>query len=104
MAKDKDRALNPAAAQRKADKARALKKSRAQVQAQRNEKLARRNPERIQRQIDELKQLEATGDIKQRERDILAELERDLKAVYRAKEAVGGGVGQKSVLPDPSGL
>ncbi|RMD42520.1 hypothetical protein DV735_g2574, partial [Chaetothyriales sp. CBS 134920] len=100
MAKDKDRALNPAAAQRKADKARALKKSRAQVQAQRNEKLARRNPERIQRQIDQLKQLEAGGDIKQRERDILAELERDLKAVYRAKEALAGG-GQKPG-PGPS--
>ncbi|RMZ86003.1 hypothetical protein DV737_g240, partial [Chaetothyriales sp. CBS 132003] len=98
MAKDKDRALNPAAAHRKAEKARALKKSRAQVQTQRNEKLARRNPERIQRQIDELKQLEAAGDIKQRERDILAELERDLKAVQRAKEALG----QKAVLPDSS--
>ncbi|RMZ90439.1 hypothetical protein DV736_g2330, partial [Chaetothyriales sp. CBS 134916] len=98
MAKDKDRALNPAAVHRKAEKARALKKSRAQVQVQRNEKLARRNPERIQRQIDELKQLEAVGDIKQRERDILAELERDLKAVQRAKEALG----QKVVLPNSS--
>ncbi|KAI4244297.1 MAG: hypothetical protein L6R40_003023 [Gallowayella cf. fulva] len=44
MAKDKDRALNPAAAQLKADKARALKKGKAAITAQRNERLAQRNP------------------------------------------------------------
>ena len=89
MAKDKEKSVNPAAAHRKAEKARQLKKSRAQLQTQRNEKLARRNPERIQRQIEELKQLEGSGDIKQREKDILADLQRDLKAVKKAKEALG---------------
>ena len=97
MAKDKEKSINPAAAHRKAEKVRQLKKSRAQLQTQRNEKLARRNPERIQRQIEELKQLETSGDIKQRERDILADLERDLKAVKKAKEALG----QK--VPDTAG-
>lgn len=90
MAKDKERSLNPAQAQRKLDKAKALKKSKAELQARRNEKLARRNPDRIQRQIDDLKSLEASGDIKTREKAILADLERDLKAVHKAREALGG--------------
>lgn len=89
MAKDKERSVNPAQQQRKAEKAKALKKSKADLQARRNEKLAKRNPERIQRQIDDLKALEAGGDIKPREKAILADLERDLKAVHKAKEALG---------------
>lgn len=89
MAKDKERSVNPAQQQRKADKAKALKKSKADLQARRNEKLAKRNPERIQRQIDDLKALEAGGDIKPREKAILADLERDLKAVQKAREATG---------------
>lgn len=89
MAKDKERSVNPAQQQRKADKAKALKKSKADLQARRNEKLAKRNPERIQRQIDDLKALEVGGDIKPREKAILADLERDLKAVQKAKEALG---------------
>ena len=57
MAKDKSekRALNPAAAALKAQKQAAAKKGKAQVLAQRNERLARRNPDRLQRQIDDLK-------------------------------------------------
>ncbi|EXJ72264.1 uncharacterized protein A1O5_04768 [Cladophialophora psammophila CBS 110553] len=89
MAKDKERSVNPAQQQRKLEKAKQLKKSRAELQARRNEKLARRNPERIQRQIDDLKALEATGDIKPRERAILEDLERDLRAVKKAREALG---------------
>lgn len=95
MAKDKERSVNPAQQQRKAEKAKALKKSKADLQARRNEKLAKRNPERIQRQIDDLKALEAAGDIKPREKAILADLERDLKAVQKAREATGQ-------LPQPS--
>jgi hypothetical protein len=89
MAKDKDRTLNPAAAQRKADKNRALKKSKATVTAQRNERLARRNPERLQRQIDELKEAEANGSIKPREKQTLDQLERDVKAIRKARETLG---------------
>lgn len=89
MAKDKEKSVNPAQQQRKLEKAKQLKKSRADLQARRNEKLARRNPERIQRQIDDIKALEAAGDIKPRERAILEELERDLKAVKKAREALG---------------
>lgn len=93
MPKDKDKSINPAQAQRKLEKSKALKKSKADLQAKRNEKLARRNPDRIQRQIDDLKALEAGGDIKPREKAILADLERDLKSVKRAREVVGGDKG-----------
>jgi hypothetical protein len=89
MAKDKERSVNPAQQQRKLEKAKALKKSKAELQTRRNEKLARRNPDRIQRQIDDLKALEASGDIKAREKAILAELERDIKSVRKAREALG---------------
>lgn len=99
MAKDKERSINPAQLQRKAEKAKALKKSRAELQAKRNEKLARRNPDRIQREINDLKALEASGDIKPREKAILADLERDLKAVRKAKEAVGGRVAAQPSRP-----
>lgn len=89
MAKDKERSINPAQQQRKLDKQKALKKSKNEQQTRRNEKLARRNPDRLQRQIDDLKALEASGEIKPREKSTLEDLERDLKAVRKAREALG---------------
>ena len=99
MAKDKERSINPAQAQRKLEKAKALKKSKAELQTKRNEKLAKRNPDRIQRQIDDLKALESSGDIKPREKAILADLERDLKAVNKAKEALGQPANSSNTRP-----
>lgn len=99
MAKDKERSVNPAQQQRKLEKAKALKKSKAELQSRRNEKLAKRNPDRIQRQIEDLKALESAGDIKPREKAILADLERDLKAVTKAKEALGEKVQARPVHP-----
>ncbi|KAL9080329.1 MAG: hypothetical protein Q9157_000857 [Trypethelium eluteriae] len=85
-----ERTLNPAAAQRKADKAKALKKSRAQLQTQRTEKLARRNPDRLQRQIDELQDVEKSGgNLRPKDRQTLEQLERDVKAVRKAREVLG---------------
>ncbi|KAL1965187.1 hypothetical protein VTN77DRAFT_5941 [Rasamsonia byssochlamydoides] len=90
MAKDKERTLNPAQAQRKLEKQRAIKKGKAEALARRNEKLARRNPERIQRQINDLKAIEESGQpLRPREKQILEELERDLRAVLKAREALG---------------
>ena len=89
MAKDKERSVNPAAAQRKADKLKAIKKNKSSTQALRNEKLARRNPERIQTQINDLKALESKGDLKPREKAILDELEKDLRAINKARDALG---------------
>ncbi|EEA22685.1 hypothetical protein TMatcc_001528 [Talaromyces marneffei ATCC 18224] len=90
MPKDKERSINPAQAQRKLEKQKALKKGKAEAVARRNEKLARRNPERIQRQINDLKGIEESGQpLRPREKQILEELERDLRAVQKAREALG---------------
>lgn len=87
MAKEKN--FNPVQAAKKAEKQKQLKKQKANVQAQRNEKLARRNPTRIQRDIESLKQLAESGDIRPHERQRLAELEKDLVAVNKARSALG---------------
>lgn len=90
MAKDKERSVNPAAAQRKQDKQKSLKKGKAEALARRNEKLARRNPERIQRQINDLKSIEEAGQkLRPRDKEVLEALERDLRAVQKAREALG---------------
>ena len=92
MAKDKDRALNPAAAQHKADKQKALKKGKAAVQAQRMERLAQRNPNRLERQITELKALQSgsvPGTFSIRDKNQLEELERDLGRIKKAREVAG---------------
>ncbi|RVD89013.1 uncharacterized protein DFL_000037 [Arthrobotrys flagrans] len=86
----KERSINPAAAHLKSEKAKALAKSRGQRQQQRQEKLARRNPDRLQRQIDELRDKETKGlALSAHERKTLEELERDVKAVKKAREALG---------------
>ncbi|KAL8721472.1 MAG: hypothetical protein Q9181_007697, partial [Wetmoreana brouardii] len=78
MPKDKDRTLNPATAALKADKARALKKGRAAIAAQRTERLAQRNPIRLENQIADLKNLAESSPhgLKERDRKQLEELER----------------------------
>ncbi|KAK5115127.1 hypothetical protein LTR62_001824 [Meristemomyces frigidus] len=88
MAKS-ERAVNPAAAQRKADKQKEIAKSRKQQQGQRNEKLAKRNPERLQKQIDELKELETAGRLRPKDKETLTQLERDLKGVRKARDVLG---------------
>ena len=96
MAKDKERSANPAQQQRKLEKAKALRKGKAEAQARRNEKLARRNPDRLQRQVDDLKALEESGQIKPREKQILEQLEREVKAIRKAHESLGNRAPQFS--------
>ncbi|PLB39001.1 WW domain binding protein 11 [Aspergillus candidus] len=82
--------MNPAMAQRKAEKQKQLKKSKAEAQARRNEKLGRRNPDRIQRQIDDIKATEESGQkLRPRDQQLLEALQRDLRAVQKAREALG---------------
>ncbi|KAK0270643.1 hypothetical protein LTR35_010851 [Friedmanniomyces endolithicus] len=81
--------INPVAAQRKADKQKEIAKSRKVQQGQRNEKLARRNPERLQRQVDELKELEARGALRPKDKETLGQLERDLRGVRKARQVLG---------------
>ncbi|KAI4861456.1 WW domain binding protein 11-domain-containing protein [Hypoxylon rubiginosum] len=86
----KEKNFNPVQAQRKADKAKAVKKGKAEAAARRNEKLSKRNPERIQKQIDDLKQITSSGGkLTKHEEAVLEGLERDLKAVAKAREALG---------------
>ncbi|KAJ5595490.1 uncharacterized protein N7459_001698 [Penicillium hispanicum] len=90
MAKDKERSMNPAAAQRKQDKQKSLKKGKAEALVRRNEKLARRNPDRLQRQINDFKAMEESGQqLRPRDKEVLEALERDLRAVLKAREALG---------------
>lgn len=86
----KERSINPAAAQRKADKAKSIKKGKAETATRRTEKLARRNPERLQKQLDELAELEAAGQLtRPKDKQTLEQLRKDLKAVRRARETLG---------------
>lgn len=85
----KEKSANPVAAQRKADKRKEIAKSKKNVQEQRNEKLARRNPERLQKQIDELKELESRNQLRPKDKETLAQLERDIRGIKRAREALG---------------
>jgi hypothetical protein len=87
MAKEKN--FNPVQDHKKAEKQKQLRKQKATVQAQRNEKLARRNPARIQRDIDSLKEADQAGGLRPHERSRLSELEKDLAAVNRARTALG---------------
>jgi hypothetical protein len=90
MVKDKERSVNPAAAQRKQEKQKSLKKGKAEALARRNEKLARRNPDRIQRQINDFKAMEEAGQkLRPRDKEILEALEKDLRGILKAREALG---------------
>jgi hypothetical protein len=85
----KEKNYNPVQEAKKAEKAKTLRKQKANLQTQRNEKLARRNPNRIQRDIDNLKELVESGVIRPHEKARLQELERDLAAVNKARAALG---------------
>ncbi|MCJ1311520.1 hypothetical protein MMC25_005192 [Agyrium rufum] len=91
MAKDKERSINPAAQQRKLEKQKALKKGKAAVQAQRTERFANRNPNHLQRQIEDLKGLQESsgGKLSARDKKNLEDLERDLARVKKARELLG---------------
>ncbi|OBT81653.1 hypothetical protein VE02_09714 [Pseudogymnoascus sp. 03VT05] len=86
----KEKSINPAQAQRKAEKAKAVKKGKAEAQTRRTEKLARRNPERLQTQLSSLLAIESSGTkLTAHEVRLKEELEKDLKAVRKARETLG---------------
>ncbi|QSZ36607.1 hypothetical protein DSL72_006487 [Monilinia vaccinii-corymbosi] len=93
----KEKSVNPAQAQRKAEKAKAIKKGKASLQAQKNERLAKKNPQRLQAQLDDLKKIEASGGkLTSHERSLVDGLEKEIKAVKRAREALGDAAPQFS--------
>ncbi|RKF71102.1 Protein saf1 [Golovinomyces cichoracearum] len=86
----KEKSINPAQAQRKAEKAKAIKKSKAEAAARRNEKLSRRNPDRLQKQLDELKAIESGGGrLTNHEKNLRDGLEKELRAVLKARDSIG---------------
>ena len=90
MPKD-SRTINPAAAALRASKQKEIKKSRHQVQQQRAERQARRNPERLRKQIDELNRMRDAqgGALRPKDKDTLAKLETEVKGIRKAREAIG---------------
>ncbi|KAI9163423.1 Dual specificity tyrosine-phosphorylation-regulated kinase 4 [Paramyrothecium foliicola] len=63
---------------------------KAEAQDRRNEKLARKNPGRIQKQIDDLKAITTNGGkLTRHEEQMLEGLEKELKVVNKAREALG---------------
>lgn len=63
---------------------------KAEQQERRNEKLARQNPERLQKQIDDLKAITQNGGkLSRHEEQVLEGLEKEVKAVKKAREALG---------------
>lgn len=63
---------------------------KAAVQATRTERLAKRNPDRLQNQLDELKALESSGGkLTSHEKSLVEGLEKEIKAVKKAREALG---------------
>ncbi|KAI3394781.1 hypothetical protein diail_2250 [Diaporthe ilicicola] len=91
----KERNFNPVQAQRKADKAKAIKKGKADVTGKRNERLAKRNPVHIQKQIDDLKAVTSGGGkLSHHEEQVLEGLEKELKAVQKARETLGDAAPQ----------
>lgn len=90
MPSEKSRPINPAAAQRKLEKTRALRKSKAAIQAQRTTRLATRNPLRLEQTIASLKSLQESqgGKLGQQEKKALEDAERDLVRVRKARETV----------------
>jgi WW domain binding protein 11 len=87
----KERTVNPATSALKASKARAIKKSKSVLAHARTEKLARRNPQRIQKQIDALQAERDSnaGKLRPRDKETLERLEREVGAVRKARERLG---------------
>ncbi|KAK6599651.1 ww domain binding protein 11 [Botrytis cinerea] len=93
----KEKSVNPAQAQRKAEKAKAIKKSKASLQVQKNERLAKKNPQRLQSQLDDLKKIESSGGkLTSHERSLVEGLEKEIKAVNKARESLGDAAPQFS--------
>src|ERR1700759_218862 len=86
-----ERQINPATAALKASKKASIKKQKTQLAQQRTEKFARRNPDRLQKQIDELNALKdrSGGVLRPKDKETLDQLERDLRAVRKAREILG---------------
>jgi len=89
MAKDKEKKFNPVAAAHKAEKNRQIKKGKAVTAAQRTERLAKRNPYHLQRQLVELKEAKERGELDARFLPKIDGLEKEVRAIKKAREEMG---------------
>lgn len=89
MPKDKEKKFNPVAAQHKADKARQIKKGKAAAAAQRTERLAKKNPYHLERQLDALKEAKERGELDARHLPRIEGLEKEIRAIRKAREELG---------------
>lgn len=105
MPSEKSRPINPAAAQRKLEKTRALRKSKAAIQVQRTARLATRNPLRLEQTIASLKSLQDSqgGKLGPQEKKALEDAERDLVRVRKARETVGAKDGPPGINEEGGG-
>lgn len=86
----KEKSINPAQAARKAEKAKAIKKGKAELAGRRTEKLAKKNPDRLQKQLDDLKAIGINGGkLTSHEQRMVEELEKEIKQVRKARVALG---------------
>ncbi|KAK9465698.1 hypothetical protein V1512DRAFT_271896 [Lipomyces arxii] len=91
----RDKGINPAQAQHKKDKANAIKKSKAEKAQRMTEKLSKRNPDRVARQIETLKGLEQEGRLQGPDRKLLTDLEKQLLLINKAKDKVNAPSGSR---------
>jgi len=89
MAKDKEKKFNPVAAAHKAEKNRQIKKGKAATAVQRTERLAKKNPYHLQRQLDELKEAKERGELDARFLPKIEGLEKEVRAIKKAREEMG---------------
>lgn len=99
----KEKSYNPAQEQRilpfplksfsqldKKDKKRAIDKLKQQRQSTNLSHLSRRNPNTLEKQIADLKQIESQGRLPEADKALLITLEKELKQIYRAKAQFAG--------------
>lgn len=89
MPKDREKKFNPVAAAHKAEKNRQIKKNKAANLVQRTERLSKKNPWHLQKQLDELKEAKARGELDARHLGRIEGLEKEVKAIRKAREELG---------------
>lgn len=85
MVKEKALSANPVQAYNKKSKKASINKSRAEKSKLRDDKLQKRRPDQVQRQIDELRQLSQDGRINNHDRALLETLEKDLARIQKLR-------------------
>lgn len=69
---------------------------KAEAAARRNAILAKRNPDRLQKQLDDLKAIESSGgSLTNHEKKVLEGLEKEIRAVRKARESLGNTASSK---------